>query len=321
MSLIYNRYKIIRSLGGGTYGNVHKAYDTILNQEVAIKIINNWKLPIDKNPEYIYYKKSKELLAIQNGDQCFKHLIIYYDGFMENDNIYIIMEYIKGSDLFDWYTSANKPIDVNMLMNIIKALLLGLEDLHNMGIVHRDLKLENILIGDNGSIKIIDFGLSGFKDLPQTCKKAAGTIHYVSPDIINNPLNYKVFLSNDIWSLGVIFYILMHNQYPFGGKTRRIIIKNINKYEPKFNYTNSSSQIYTNEWLNAFVNMLLVKESRLRPNIKQVIKNLSNYEIYHYKDKIYTRFSWLRFLRDHGHIITHKITKSELLALSIEDNL
>lgn len=126
--------------------------------------------------------------------------------------LFLIMEFVQGGDLFDAISQANKlPEDVCRVY--FAQIVLGLEYLHSLGITHRDMKPENILIGEGGKIKIADFGLGNFFTENQKLKTACGSPCYAPPEMLNQE-EYdprKV----DIWSSGVLLYAMLHGYLPF----------------------------------------------------------------------------------------------------------
>ena len=207
------KFEIIEKLGAGSIGDVYLAEYTPKGRLYALKFIKikHEKCAING------IKLSKKLIH--------KNLIRCYGYFTEkwNGEIYIIsiMEYFQSMDIFDMLL-----IDNNMLINnygtrwvvkhkniksVLKQLVDGLNYLHDNNIIHRDIKLENVLINYKGEVKITDYDFLTDKEYPDNI--GCGTPCYSSPEILNNKIiNYKT----DLWSLGVILYIILDGDYPFG---------------------------------------------------------------------------------------------------------
>jgi serine/threonine protein kinase len=142
------------------------------------------------------------------------------DFLEDHKNFYIVLEYIDGKDLVDYLNSKEKTCSIEGNKKFMNQLASGLRYLHNLGIAHRDIKLENIMIASNNEndtdLKIIDFGLSTVVYSGETMKATLGTLIYCAPEVLKGT-NYN--LKSDIWSLGVVFYILLFGKIPFYRET------------------------------------------------------------------------------------------------------
>jgi calcium-dependent protein kinase len=166
------------------------------------------------------------------------NIIKLYEVFESDNSLYLIMEECYGGDLF---SRISKRIEANDMYSekeaceIIQQVLRAIEYCHNVGIVHRDLKPENLLYLHEGSeennpIKIIDFGLSQSINLNKMLSSKVGTAYYVAPEILAGKYTEKC----DIWSAGVILYILLSGEPPFNGPNDRIIYSKIKKMDYNF---------------------------------------------------------------------------------------
>ncbi len=145
------------------------------------------------------------------------NLILMHDIFENTDYIYIVMELMKGGDLYSYIEKRDFNVSETRARNIIHSLATAVYYLHSYGIIHRDLKLDNVLLADEGEEsdpKIVDFGLSKLIGPHERCEEPYGTYGYVSPEILQH-LPYEKGV--DLWSLGVVAYILLSGTGPFEG--------------------------------------------------------------------------------------------------------
>ena len=217
-SLIEN-YELKNIIGEGNFGKVKLGIFKKTGEEFAIKII-------DKN---IIKKKMKNILFKENEIITkFNHInVIYVFQIIEDDkNIYIVMEYCKRGELFDYIVSHQK-LDEDEASIFFYQIINGVDYIHKKGISHRDLKPENILLTEDKTLKIIDFGLSHEFDGKYLLKTKCGSPSYACPEIIKGML-YDGFKC-DIWCCGVILYALLCGYLPFEGNNNKELFINILK--------------------------------------------------------------------------------------------
>ena len=197
-------------IGYGSFSNVYVGRRKKDDTPVAVKMIKN--LLIELNEMTQQYEQE-----IENHKLIGHHenIVTFYDNFSYKTYNYIILEFVDGGDLFDVRFNAYN-IDEFDIKCWTLDIVNGLKYIHKLGIIHRDIKLENLLLDKtNNRIKICDFGWSVYTEFPDKCIQidTCGTCCYMSPEeIVKCPYNKSV----DIWSLGVVIYILMAKQYPFG---------------------------------------------------------------------------------------------------------
>jgi serine/threonine protein kinase/lipopolysaccharide biosynthesis regulator YciM len=204
--LIGNRYKIIKKLGQGGMGEVYQAKDTILDRIVAIKVVYSSLL---KKQEFLqrFLREAKITASLDH-----HNIVKVFDLLIDNNNYYLIMEFIDGTSLRNYLENRN---EINILneIDLFLQILDGVEYAHNKNIVHRDLKPENIMLSKDGIIKITDFGLAfalGSHSLTNP-GVLMGTLGYLSPE---QAQGIDVDFLTDIYSLGVILYELLTNNLP-----------------------------------------------------------------------------------------------------------
>lgn len=193
------KYEIIEWLGGGRFGDVFLAYDTILDVNFALKISRM------REAEIIMLKDEARLLASLNHP----NIVRFYNIDIIENKFVMVMEYIKGKTLRD--IIQEKGIAVNDILNIMYQILDALNYAHKTGVLHRDLKPENILISEENIIKITDFGLAKFIKSGSIAASTAGTPIYMAPEVWSGNFSEK----SDVWSIGVILYELITGTPPF----------------------------------------------------------------------------------------------------------
>lgn len=203
-----DNYEIIEIIGEGGMGVVYKALDLKLERYVAIKVLNTGKPP---NPQYIErFKREARNQAKLNHTN-----IIPVYGFTEVDNtLGIVMEYIEGETIEDILRREQK-LDLMFSLDVMRQVLSGIAFAHQKGFIHRDLKPSNIIISNEGTAKIMDFGISksinDTKDITKAGTKI-GTIFYMSPEQIRGK---PPTTQSDLYSLGITFYEMLCGKTPF----------------------------------------------------------------------------------------------------------
>ena len=203
---IRKNYEFISILGNGNFGKV-RLYRDRKQTDVLFAIKTLKKENITKN----YFEMLKnEVDILSNLDH--PNIVKYFGVYEDELYIHILMEYLKGYDLYKIIALKKYTgFDEKDICEIIYQLLQALSFIHNQNIVHRDIKPENILFAnkkDYSTLKLIDFGLSTYMD---KCKKIVGTPYYMAPEMIDG----RSYPQSDILSLGVIIYLSLTGKYPF----------------------------------------------------------------------------------------------------------
>lgn len=208
--IICNRYKIIDHLGTGGMATVWLGYDTILDRQVAIKTFK-----IDANDEDAVKRFNREAKAVTSLSH--PNIVSIYDVENEGEFYYLILEYVEGMTLKD-YMIKNPRIPIETIVHIAKQIAAGLSHAHQNGIIHRDIKPQNILMNENLTCKITDFGIArayGDTTLTQT-NQMLGTVYYLSPEQARGNV---ATAQSDIYSLGILIFEMITGQIPFKGES------------------------------------------------------------------------------------------------------
>ncbi len=211
-------YKIIKELGRGGMGVVYLAEDTKLKRQVAIKFLPK-QISAGSDERKRFEIEAQAAAALNHSNITIIHAIE-----KEGDNVFIVMEFIDGIELKDKVKSGT--ISTKELLNIAIQIAEGLEAAHKKGIVHRDIKSQNIMITNEGKVKIMDFGLAKVKGGSQLTQigSTIGTVAYMSPEQTRGD---EVDHRTDIWSLGVVVYEMLTGKMPFKGDYDQAIIYSI----------------------------------------------------------------------------------------------
>jgi serine/threonine-protein kinase len=208
-SALESRYQILKELGRGGMGIVFQAQDKQLNEQVAIKILS----PMVSGDADALERLKREVSAARRITH--PNIIRIHDISEMNGLQYVSMEYFHGTSLKD-YIRQNAPLSINQAQNIAAQICDGLDAAHKQGIIHRDLKSQNIIVNSLNQIKIIDFGLAHTSHLQGLTATGLimGTPEYMAPEQV---AGRKVDERADIYSLGIILYELFTGKVPFSG--------------------------------------------------------------------------------------------------------
>ena len=206
---INDRYEIIKTIGEGGMANVYLANDTILDRKVAIKVLRGDL----SNDEKFIRRFQREALSVSNLSH--PNIVEVYDVGEEDRQYYIVMEYIEGKTLKQ-LLKKRETLTLPEVIDIMLQLTDGLAHAHESYIIHRDIKPQNIMILDNGLVKITDFGIAmalNATQLTQT-NSVMGSVHYLPPEQANGK---SATVKSDIYSLGILMYELITGSVPFKG--------------------------------------------------------------------------------------------------------
>ena len=261
---LFDKYEVKQKIGKGKFGLVKFGINKETKQQVAIKIMA--KKNMDKS-DLELAKVEIDILKIGQHPNIIKLYDIY-----ENENyIYIIMEYCSGGDLLSYFEHYEYELKETKVCEIIHKLSMAIYYLHSYGIVHRDLKPENILMTDltpEADIRLLDFGLSKIVGNEEKCTEPYGTLSFVAPEVLQGKPYDK---SVDLWSIGIITFLLLCGYLPFDDKhsEREIARQTIQDPVP---FESKIWNKYSSEAKN-FVEGLLQKKPEKRLSIKEVLEH------------------------------------------------
>lgn len=205
------RYEIKEIIGVGGMANVYRAYDSIDDRTVAVKILRDEHM---QNDELLrrFRNESKAIAVLSH-----PNIVKVYDVSFNEDIQYIVMEYIDGITLKE-YIEQQKVLRWKEAVHFTVQILRALQHAHDKGIVHRDIKPQNIMLLADGTIKVADFGIARFARASQqtVTDKAIGSVHYISPEQAKGDVTDE---KSDIYSVGVMLYEMTTGKLPFDAES------------------------------------------------------------------------------------------------------
>ena len=207
---ISDRYQIIKSIGEGGMANVYLAYDTILDRNVAVKVLRG-DLSTD---EKFVRRFQREALSASSLNH--PNIVEVYDVGEDNGQYYIVMEYIEGKHL-KGLIKKRGHLTITEVVDIMLQITDGMSVAHDSYIIHRDIKPQNIMILENGLVKITDFGIAMAMNATQLTQtnSVMGSVHYLPPEQANGK---GASLQSDIYSMGILMYELLTGKLPYRGE-------------------------------------------------------------------------------------------------------
>ncbi len=206
---ISDRYQIMKSIGEGGMANVYLAYDTILDRDVAVKILRG-----DLSGDEKFVRRFQRE-ALSASSLTHPNIVEVYDVGEDHGMYYIVMEYIEGRHLKDLIKKRGK-LTVSEVIDIMLQITDGMSVAHDSYIIHRDIKPQNIMILENGLVKITDFGISMAMNATQLTQtnSVMGSVHYLPPEQASGKGSS---LQSDIYSMGIVMYELLAGKLPYKG--------------------------------------------------------------------------------------------------------
>ena len=227
---INDRYQIIKTIGEGGMANVYLAYDTILDRNVAVKVLRG-DLATDEK-----FVRRFQREALSASSLSHPNIVEVYDVGEDNGSYFIVMEYIEGKHLKQLLKKRGN-LTLTEVVDIMLQITDGMSAAHDSYIIHRDIKPQNIMILENGLIKITDFGIAmalNSTQLTQT-NSVMGSVHYLPPEQASGK---GATIQSDVYSMGILMYELLTGQLPFRGDNAvEIALKHIKEPFPSIRET------------------------------------------------------------------------------------
>lgn len=260
-----NKYEMGEEVGRGHFGYTCAAKfkkGELKGQQVAVKVIPKAKMTTAIAIEDV--RREVKILRALTGHS---NLIQFYDAYEDHDNVYIVMELCEGGELLDRILSKGGKYTEDDARKVLTQILNVVAFCHLQGVVHRDLKPENFLFtskDENSELKAIDFGLSDFVKPDEKLNDIVGSAYYVAPEVLHRAYSTEA----DVWSIGVIAYILLCGSRPFWARTESGIFRTVLKADPSFDeqpWPSLSTEA------KDFVKRLLIKDPRKRMSAAQAL--------------------------------------------------
>jgi serine/threonine protein kinase len=223
------KYEIKRRIGRGSMGVVYEAYDPFVQRTVAIKVAHT-----SPDMDDAAVQKVRELFfaeVFSAGRMHHPSVVSVYDAGQENDLNYIVMEFVDGTTLQE-YVSGGRTLNPKQIVDVIYQCAKGLDYVHRQGIIHRDLKPGNIMLSNDGDVKIMDFSIAhvdvGFEGHDTEIQ---GSPMYMPPEQLSE--EKRLVAQSDIYSLGAVMYALLARKAPYKANSLESLIYKISNLEPQ----------------------------------------------------------------------------------------
>lgn len=243
-------YSIGPELGTGAFGSVRTAVHKATGQERAIKTVKKEKVCKDMQARSKFFTEIDVLRQINH-----PNILQLFEFYEDKKSFHLVTEKLNGGELFEFIVSS-EMLSESIAAHFMQQILNAVNYCHKRGIIHRDLKPENLLLdrrSPNAILKVIDFGASGLINESEHLKVRFGTSYYIAPEVLRRNYTEKC----DLWSCGVILYILLSGKPPFSGRNDEQILNNVKK---------GTYSLSTAEW------------EPISPEAKDLVSNLLQYD-------------------------------------------
>lgn len=265
-----NQWELIESIGEGTYGEVFKARNKQNGHLAAVKVMESINEVVEEiEEEYLI------LRDLSNHPNLPKFFGIFMKRCPEEDQIWLVLELCNNGSVTDLVKSLIKTgqkVDESIIAHIIRQTLMALEHLHSHHVMHRDVKGHNILITENGTIKLVDFGVSAhLKSSTGRRNTSVGTPFWMAPEVIacEQQMEYDYDVRCDIWSLGITAIELADGEPPLSELHPMRALFKIPRNPPP---TLQNPKEWSNDY-NDFVRRCLIKDFERRPTVTELLKH------------------------------------------------
>ena len=259
-----DRYTIVNVIGQGGMSTVYGAYDRVSGRSVAIKILNK---QLEQNPEQIklFVNESTALSLLSH-----PNIVMVYNTAITSSIKYFVMEYVEGITLKS-HIEHRGALPEREILYYASQILSALDYIHSKSIIHCDIKPQNIILLQNGSIKVADFGIARLSSMIDGANEksdvAVGTVYYVSPEQAQGKVPRR---ESDLYSLGVMLYELSCGEPPFNGPMEELLQKHISQLPEPLLQRNPDMNMN----LAALIDRTLAKSPDDRPQSWQEIREI-----------------------------------------------
>eukprot|EP00906_Rhabdomonas_costata_P000138 RCo000189 len=212
-------YALGKVVGEGAYSKVRLGTHSKTGAKVAVKVIKVSSLQASA-PVLRTIQREVILLTVMHHP----NVVRLFDVVQTKTHLYVVMEYVSGGDL--WFLIQRERLSLEQAFGYFYAIVGALDYCHSCCICHRDLKPENILLDEHGTIKLADFGLAAIMIRDRPLETRCGSMQYASPELLKKPSKYDGTKA-DVWSLGVVFYVLCTGVLPFDEEKIGVLLRKI----------------------------------------------------------------------------------------------
>ncbi|CAI9118191.1 OLC1v1019725C1 [Oldenlandia corymbosa var. corymbosa] len=255
-------YRVYDELGRGRFGVVYKAYSKISGEPVAVKSINKTQIGDCSLDRKCLYNEAK----VMNKLSGVPHILRFFEVYEDENFVHIVLERCNGSDLFGRILSRN-VFSEEEAFAVMRPLMEAIAHCHRLGIAHRDIKPENVVFNDQNELKLADFGSAEFFQGDQLMSGVVGTPYYIAPEVVSHrDYNEKI----DIWSAGVILYMMLAGFPPFHGQSAKDIFEAVLRANLRF-----PTQVFRSVSPTAkdLLRKMLTKDVHRRFSAEQVLRH------------------------------------------------
>lgn len=259
-SSVYNQYEILEEIGEGAFGVVHRCRERATGNIFAAKFINT--------PHAIDKQTVRGEIAVMNQlrDQKLIHL---HDAFEDESEMVLVYEFMSGGELFEKVAEDSNRMSETDAINYVRQLCQGLKVMHEKNIAHLDVKPENLMFTTKraNELKLIDFGLAAKLDPRETVKVSTGTAEFAAPEIVTQG---NIGFYTDMWSVGVLSYVLLSGLSPFAGSSDQETLRNVRAGDWDFDSGSFSS---ISDEAKDFIKKLIMKDPDGRMSAHEALEH------------------------------------------------